>query len=124
MFGIGTGELIFILLLALIILGPKEMQKFARDLGRWMNAFVKSDTWRVMRKVGDEARTLPNRLIREAELEQLQNDPILREQVIRPSQVAFSPSEMLENGMPRVPTRSEQPAQSASPSQNPSDKAE
>lgn len=84
MFGIGAPELIFILLLALIILGPKEMQKVARDLGRWMNRFVKSDTWRTMRTIGREVSNLPTRLMREAEREIWENDPALREQTIRP----------------------------------------
>lgn len=34
MFGLGTSELIIILLVALIVLGPKEIPKVARTLGR------------------------------------------------------------------------------------------
>ena len=36
MFGVGTSELIIILLIALLILGPKEIPKVARTLGRGM----------------------------------------------------------------------------------------
>ena len=36
MFGIGTGELIVILLIAIIILGPNEIPKIARTIGRGM----------------------------------------------------------------------------------------
>ena len=36
MFGIGTGEILVILLIALLILGPKEIPKLARTLGRGM----------------------------------------------------------------------------------------
>ena len=39
MFGIGTSELIVILLIALIVLGPKEIPKVARTLGRAMREF-------------------------------------------------------------------------------------
>ena len=39
MFGIGTSELLVILLIALIILGPKEIPKVARTLGRAMREF-------------------------------------------------------------------------------------
>ncbi len=84
MFGIGTSEILFILLLMLIIFGPKEMQKFARDLGRWMNRLVKSDAWRSMRTVGHEISTLPTRLMRDAEREIWESDPALRAQTLRP----------------------------------------
>ena len=36
MFGVGTSELIIILMIALLILGPKEIPKIARTLGRGM----------------------------------------------------------------------------------------
>ncbi len=84
MFGIGTSEILFILLLLFIVFGPKEMQEMARELGRWMNRFVKSNTWRSLRAVGHEISTLPTRLMREAEREIWENDPALREQTITP----------------------------------------
>lgn len=34
MFGIGTGELLVLLVLALLVLGPDRMPKMARDIGR------------------------------------------------------------------------------------------
>lgn len=36
MFGIGTGEILLILVIALIVLGPERMPQIARDLGRIM----------------------------------------------------------------------------------------
>jgi len=36
MFGIGTGEILLLLLIALIVLGPERMPKLARDRGRAM----------------------------------------------------------------------------------------
>ena len=48
MFGIGTGELLLLLVLALIVLGPEKMPKLARDLGRALAEF---------RKTSDELRT-------------------------------------------------------------------
>jgi sec-independent protein translocase protein TatB len=34
MFGIGTGELLLILVIALVVLGPERMPRVARDIGR------------------------------------------------------------------------------------------
>jgi Sec-independent protein translocase protein TatA len=65
-FGIGTSELLFILILALIILGPKDMQKAGRTIGKWLRSIVTSDGWMMIRKTSNELRTLPNRLMREA----------------------------------------------------------
>ena len=42
MFGIGTSEVLIILLIALIILGPKEIPKIARTLGRTMREFQRA----------------------------------------------------------------------------------
>ncbi|MEQ9619555.1 MAG: twin-arginine translocase TatA/TatE family subunit [Deltaproteobacteria bacterium] len=36
MFGIGTSEILIILLIALLVLGPKEIPKIAKTLGRGM----------------------------------------------------------------------------------------
>jgi Tat protein translocase TatB subunit len=48
MFGIGSGELLLLLVIALIVLGPERMPKLARDLGRALAEF---------RKTSDELRT-------------------------------------------------------------------
>jgi len=36
MFGIGTAEILIVLVIALLLLGPKEIPKIARTLGRGM----------------------------------------------------------------------------------------
>jgi len=72
--GIGPLELIFILLIALIILGPGDMVKAGRTLGRFLRKIVTSSEWRTVQKASRELRYLPNRLMREASLEDLQKD--------------------------------------------------
>jgi sec-independent protein translocase protein TatA len=44
MFGIGPMELIVVLVLALLILGPKRLPDFGRSLGRGMREFKESVT--------------------------------------------------------------------------------
>lgn len=68
-FGVGAPELIFILLIAIIILGPKDMQKAGRTIGRWLNQLVRSDGWKVFQKTSAELRNLPRNLMREANME-------------------------------------------------------
>ncbi len=64
--GVGASEFIFILILALIILGPKDMQKAGRTIGKWLRSIITSDGWKVFQQTSRELRTLPNRLMREA----------------------------------------------------------
>jgi sec-independent protein translocase protein TatB len=70
--GIGPLEFVFILLVALIVLGPKDMVKAGKTIGRALRSIVTSDTWRVVQQASREVRTLPNRLIREAGIDELQ----------------------------------------------------
>ena len=67
--GIGAPELIFIILIALIVLGPKDMQKAGRTIGRWLNQLVRSDGWRVFQRTSTELRNLPRNLMRDANME-------------------------------------------------------
>jgi Sec-independent protein translocase protein TatA len=69
--GVGPLEFFFILLIALIIIGPKDMAKTARTLGRSLNRLYKSESWRTIIQASRNLRTLPNRLAREAELADL-----------------------------------------------------
>ena len=70
--GIGPLEFVFILLIALIVLGPKDMVKAGRTIGRTLRMIVSSDTWRIVQQASREMRNLPNRLMREAGMEDLQ----------------------------------------------------
>lgn len=67
--GIGPLEFIFILIIALIVLGPSDMVKAGRTIGRFLRQIVTSPTWRAVTRTSSELRTLPNKLIRDAGLE-------------------------------------------------------
>jgi sec-independent protein translocase protein TatB len=73
-FGIGIPEIIFIVLIALIILGPRDMIKAGRSIGRFLNKLVRSPTWSAIQQTSREIRTLPNRLMREAGLEDIEKE--------------------------------------------------
>ncbi|NIS80880.1 MAG: hypothetical protein GTO14_11870 [Anaerolineales bacterium] len=69
--GIGPLELMFILIIALIVIGPRDLGKYARSAGQYLNRLYRSETWRVLTETSRNLRTLPNRLAREAALEEL-----------------------------------------------------
>jgi sec-independent protein translocase protein TatB len=73
--GIGMSELVFIVIIALIILGPKDMQKAGKTIGKFLRTIVTSDGWKMFQQTSHEIRTLPNRLMREAneELAEIEN---------------------------------------------------
>jgi len=64
--GIGASELVFVVIIALIVLGPKDMQKAGRTIGKWMRDIVTSDGWKVFQKTSSELRNLPSKMMRDA----------------------------------------------------------
>lgn len=64
--GIGMPELIFVIIIALIILGPKDMQKAGKTIGTFLRNVITSDGWKIFQQTSRDLRTLPNRLMREA----------------------------------------------------------
>ena len=72
--GIGPLELFFIIVIALIVLGPKDMVKAGRSIGRTMRKVVTSENWRTIQQASHEIRNIPTRLMREAGVEDVQTD--------------------------------------------------
>lgn len=90
--GIGASELIFILLIAIIILGPKDMQKAGKTIGRWLNQLRQSDGWKVFQDTSREIRNIPNKLMRDANMEMREAEKDLRRTLDpRPSPPASQP---------------------------------
>jgi Sec-independent protein translocase protein TatA len=90
--GIGPLELLFILLLVLLVFGPRDIAKATRSFGYFLNRLYKSENYRVLQKTSEEIRNLPNLLAREAQLEELkQAEQELKEagQSIAPAQKPF-----------------------------------
>lgn len=73
-FGIGILEILFILLIALIVLGPADMVKTGRTLGKFLRKIVTSPNWGLFQKTSQELRELPTKLIREAGLEEFEQE--------------------------------------------------
>jgi Sec-independent protein translocase protein TatA len=71
LFGIGPMELLLILLLALIIFGPKDIENAGRCLGRSLYKLINSETWQTLTQASRRLKNIPDDLIREARLEDL-----------------------------------------------------
>jgi Sec-independent protein translocase protein TatA len=74
--GVGWQEFIFILIIALIVLGPNDMRKAGGTIGRWLNQIVKSDGWKAFQQTTREIQNLPRNLMRQAnmEMQEMQKD--------------------------------------------------
>ena len=72
--GIGPLELNFILLIALIVLGPGDMVKTGRTIGRFFKKNCYFLEWHTIQKTSRELHSLYNRFTREAALEDLSKD--------------------------------------------------
>jgi sec-independent protein translocase protein TatB len=69
--GIGPLELLFIIILILIVAGPRDLQRAAYGLGRLLNRLYHSPSYHAVRRASQELRNLPQRLAREANLDEL-----------------------------------------------------
>ncbi len=67
--GVGPLELIFVLLIIFLVLGPDDLTATGKKIGRFLSTVRKSEFWRGVNQITREMRTLPTTLMREAELE-------------------------------------------------------
>lgn len=69
--GIGPLEFLLILLVAIILIGPRDLSQTARAVGRALRRVYQSEAWRALTQVSHSLRELPETLVREAELDEL-----------------------------------------------------
>jgi Sec-independent protein translocase protein TatA len=70
-FGIGPLEIVFVLIIGILVLGPEGMIESGRKLGKFLRSIIRSTWWQNVRRGVSEIQYLPQKLIREAELEEL-----------------------------------------------------
>ncbi len=96
--GVGPTELIFIIIIALIVLGPKDLAKTGSTVGKWLNNLIQSDSWKLMQKTTRELRRLPTELMREDNLKKiLTPDDLLQQAADRKRDVSFPPRAIPSN---------------------------
>ena len=71
---LGIGEVIFIIIIALIIFGPGNMVKTAREIGVFIRKVTKSPYWQEVWATRRELTELPKMIAKEAKLDETIRD--------------------------------------------------
>lgn len=104
MFDIGIGELLVILIVAVVVIGPKDLPLAMRTAGRWIGR---------MRRISAHFRSGIDAMVREAELEEMekkwkaQNEEIMRRSAALTEAEAGAP---VMTGPPALPAETQQSA--------------
>lgn len=120
MFDIGIGELLVILIVAVVVIGPKDLPLAMRTAGRWIGK---------MRRMSAHFRSGIDAMVREAELEEMekkwkaQNEEIMRRSAALTEAEAGAP---VMTGPPPVdaPPAEPEPAPSPAPVEAPKGSAD
>ncbi|MCU0487371.1 MAG: twin-arginine translocase TatA/TatE family subunit [Anaerolineales bacterium] len=113
--GIGPLEILIIVLAALVLLGPKDMAKAGRMIGRSLRKVVLSPQWRMITETSKEIRKLPNRLIREAGLDEFERDLDGLKKTTTEIQEQLNLRQNLSPDLARVRSGSLQPTENGAP---------
>lgn len=68
--GIGPLEFLLIFILALMLLGPRDMVASARKFAQWIRKITQSDFWQDAVDTSREIRQLPTKIMKEAGLDE------------------------------------------------------
>ena len=115
MFDIGADELLLIVIVAVLVIGPKDLPLALRTAGRWLGK---------MRRLSSHFRTGLDAMIREAEMEEMekkwkaQNEKIMREHP------ADAPAEMEPTGAYPSPEPLSGASAESNPAPTPAERAE
>jgi len=69
--GVGPLELLFVFIIALVVIGPRDIGNVARSIGRSLNKLYRSEAWQMLSETSRNLRNLPSQLARDAALEEL-----------------------------------------------------
>ena len=72
-FNVGIREVILLLVILLILFGPRQMQENARNLAKGIRKFVRSDTWRTFLGLVGDVNTIKDEVIRESGIQDIQD---------------------------------------------------
>jgi sec-independent protein translocase protein TatB len=104
MFDIGAAELLVVIIVAVLVIGPKDMPTAMRQAGRWIGK---------VRRVSSHFRTGVDAMVREAELEDMEKKWKAQNEAIMKQSAADVDGTTGEPAMTGPPPASEKPAADA-----------
>ncbi|WP_394730913.1 Sec-independent protein translocase protein TatB [Altererythrobacter sp. GH1-8] len=104
MFDIGAAELLVIVIVAVIVIGPKDMPLALRTVGRWVGK---------IRRVSTHFRTGFDAMVREAELEEMEKKWKAQNEAIMAKSSADTPADPQFSKAPDAPEMTGPPVQTA-----------
>jgi len=110
MFDIGAAELLVILIVAVLVIGPKDMPLAMRTAGRWIGK---------VRRVSAHFRTGLDAMVREAELEDMEKKWRAQNEEIMRRTAHLTESEMGAPVMTGPPPTEDAPAETAAAAASP-----
>ena len=72
-FNVGIREVLLLLLILLILFGPRQLQENARKLAQMIRRLVRSDAWRSFLGVYNDVNTIKDQVIRESGIQEVQD---------------------------------------------------
>ena len=69
-FGIGSLEFLLVVVIAVIVLGPKGLVQASHDIGKLVRKVTSSPIWREVVDTSRELREIPQKLVREVGIEE------------------------------------------------------
>lgn len=116
-FNIGVGEILFIIILAVIIFGPENLVKSAREMGVFLRKVTKSPYWQEVWATRRDLEEIPRMLAKEANLKETMRELELDTKGVS-SQVSGAVTDLInevdEKTAPQKETPQDTPGESAS----------
>lgn len=106
MFDLGAGELLIIVIVAVLVIGPKDIPLAMRTAGRWIGK---------VRRVSSHFRAGLDTMVREAEMEEMEKKWAAQNAKIMKEHPADAPPEMEPTGALPSPAPKAPPSDSTAP---------
>jgi sec-independent protein translocase protein TatB len=105
-FNIGPFELLLILVLAVLMFGPEDIDNFAHKAGRWIYNLRKSEFWQEVVGTTKQIQEFPQQIMKEVELEETMKEiNALNQTMLNPDPPNQAASASLADPLPMQPTQ-------------------